>query len=94
MPHSDKLGLTSIIRDLALSPDCYISMLHFFRASSWSLDGIRRRWFEAVRAFSPLYKENGLHVLIGDGVKRDPDTGADIVPEGSCGKNPAQGISG
>ena len=70
MLRSDKLGLTSIIRDLALSPDCYISMLHFFRASSWSLDGIRRRWFEAVQAFSPLYMEDGLHVLIGDGVKQ------------------------
>ncbi len=45
-------------------------MLHFFRASSWSLDRIRRRWFEAVQAFSPLYKEDGLHVLIGDGVKQ------------------------
>lgn len=40
---SDKLGLTSIIRDLALWPDCYLPMLHFFRASSWSLEGIRER---------------------------------------------------
>ncbi len=41
--HSDKLGVTSVIRDLALSPDCYLSMIHFFRASSWSLETIRRR---------------------------------------------------
>ena len=27
---SDKLGVTSIIRDLALSPGCYDFMLHFF----------------------------------------------------------------
>ena len=35
---SDKLGLTSIIRGLALSPGSYDPMLHFFRASSWSLE--------------------------------------------------------
>ena len=31
MLRSDKLGVTSVIRDLALSPDCYDSMIHFFR---------------------------------------------------------------
>ena len=70
---SDKLGMTSVIRDLALRPDCYISMMHFFRAPSWSLDGIRQRWFEAVRAFSPLYLEDGFHVLVGDGVKQSKE---------------------
>lgn len=30
MLRSDKLGVTSVIRDLALKPDCYLSMLHFF----------------------------------------------------------------
>jgi len=29
MLRSDKLGVTSVIRDLALSPDCYLSMIHF-----------------------------------------------------------------
>ena len=29
MLRSDKLGVTSVIRDLALKPDCYLSMLHF-----------------------------------------------------------------
>ena len=47
MLRSDKLGLTSVIRDLALSPGSYDSMLHFFRASSWSLEDIHRRWFSA-----------------------------------------------
>ena len=60
MLRSDKLGVTSVIRDLALSPHCYDSMIHFFRASSWSLDIIRERWFSAVKKFSPLYKEGEL----------------------------------
>ena len=70
---SDKLGVTSIIRDLALRPDCYVSMIHFFRASSWSLDSIRQRWFEAVKKYSPLHREDEFHVLIGDGVKQSKE---------------------
>ena len=73
MLRSDKLGITSIIRDLALSPGCYDSMLHFFRASSWSLDDIRTHWFSAVREYAPLYKEGNLHILVGDGVKQSKE---------------------
>ena len=57
MLRSDKLGVTSVIRDLALSPACYPSMIHFFRASSWSLVTLRRRWFSIVRDEFPPYKE-------------------------------------
>lgn len=46
---SDKLGVTAVIRDLALPPDGYLSMIHFFRASSWSLETIRSCWFSAVK---------------------------------------------
>ena len=73
MLRSDKLGVSSVIRDLALSPGCYDSMLHFFRASSWSLDSIRKRWFSAIRQYSPLYTEGGFHVLVGDGVKQSKE---------------------
>ena len=37
---SDKLGVNSLIQDLAFSQGCYNSMLHFFRVSSWSLNEI------------------------------------------------------
>lgn len=73
MLRSDKLGVTSVIRDLALNPGCYDSMLHFFRASSWSLEDIRRRWFSVVRQYAPLYREGNLHVLVGDGVKQSKE---------------------
>ncbi len=69
MLRSDKLRVTSVMRGLALGSGCYDSMLHFFRASSWSLAGIRKRWFSAVRLYAPLYKEGNCHVLVGDGVK-------------------------
>jgi simple sugar transport system permease protein len=48
-------------------------MLHFFRASSWSLEEIRKRWFCAVKQYAPLYKEGNLHVLVGDGVKQSKE---------------------
>ncbi len=73
MLRSDHLGVTSVIRDLALHPDCYLSLLHFFRASSWSLDTIRSRWFSAVKEYSPLYREGNFHVLVGDGVKQSKE---------------------
>ena len=73
MLRSDKLGVTSVIRDLALCPGCYDSMIHFFRASSWSLDSLRRCWFSAVRQYAPLYKEGNLHILVGDGVKQSKE---------------------
>ena len=73
MLRSDKLGLTSVIRDLALQPDSYLSMLHFFRASSWSLDTVRKRWFQTVKEYAPLYREQGFYVLIGDGVKQSKE---------------------
>lgn len=58
---------------MALLPDCYLSMLHFFRASSWSLDAIRTGWFSAVKEYSPLYLEGNFHVLVGDGVKQSKE---------------------
>lgn len=70
MLRSDKLGITSVIRDLALAPGCYSSMIHFFRSSAWSLESIRSRWFSAVKEYSPLYKEGNFHILVGDGVKQ------------------------
>ena len=73
MLRSDKLGLTSVIRDLALQPDSYLLILHFFRASSWSLDEIRKRWSQTVKESAPLYREQEFFVLVGDGVKQSKE---------------------
>ncbi len=70
MLRSDHLGVTSVIRDLALRHDCYETMIHFFRASSWKLDSLVSRWYQAVLHFAPLYREDGRAVLVGDGVKQ------------------------
>lgn len=73
MLRTDQLGVTSVIRNLALNPGCYDSMLHFFRVFSWSLYGIRKRWFSAVSLYVPLYREGNRSILIGDGVKQSKE---------------------
>ena len=69
MLRSDSLGLTSIIRDLNLSHSSYATMIHFFHASSWTLETIANKWIQVVKSFAPIYKEDGLTILVGDGVK-------------------------
>lgn len=73
MIRSDTLGLTSIIRDLNISPKLYETMLHFFRASSWSLETLSNAWFRTVKQFAPIHYENGVAILIGDGVKQSKE---------------------
>ena len=70
---TDHLGVTSVVRDLALAPGCYDSILHFFRASSWSLESIRKHWFSVVKKYAPLYMKGDFHVLVGDGVKKSKE---------------------
>lgn len=69
MLRSDSLGVTSIIRDLNLSHSSYATLIHFFHASSWQLEVIANKWFEIVKNFAPIYKEDGVTILVGDGVK-------------------------
>lgn len=70
MARLDKLGVSSVIRSMSLRPGCYESMMHFFRAGSWSLDEVRGRWFDAVKEHAPVFNIFGRCVLVGDGVKQ------------------------
>lgn len=70
MLRSDHLGVTSIIRDLALDPQCYETLIHFFRSSAWSLDDLRVTWLQIVKRTAPLFYTNEMVVLVGDGVKQ------------------------
>ena len=54
MVRSDRLGLTSVIRDLSLRPEVYESMLHFFRSDAWNLERVRSKWAEIVSGQFPL----------------------------------------
>ncbi len=70
----DTLGLTSIIRDLALNSKGYESLIHFFHSPAWSLDSIPNKWFQVVKQFAPLYYEGDSVILIGNGVKQVKET--------------------
>lgn len=73
MVRSDSLGVTSVIRDLALNPNVYPCLMHFFHASSWEWDSIFDQWLQTAAANAPLYRISGRAVLVGDGTKRAVD---------------------
>ena len=73
MIRTDKLGVTSVIRDLALRPECYESMMRFFRADSWGLSALQGAWLGIVARHAPLWKYQGRVVLIGDGTKQSKE---------------------
>lgn len=65
----DYLGVTSIIRSLAIVPSSYDSLLHFFHTSSWNLAAINQTWIGLVANSKHLTRVNGKAVLVGDGSK-------------------------
>ena len=68
MIRSDKLGVTSVVRDLALRAGSYESMIRFFHASSWYLPELWTMWRKAVYRHAPLYRYLDRVVIVGDGV--------------------------
>jgi len=70
---TDDLGVTSIVRALALSPECYNSLLNFFRSSAWQTGGLMQRWREWLMRQQVEYRVNGRLVLMGDHTKTPKD---------------------
>jgi hypothetical protein len=73
MLRSDFAGITSIIRTLGLAPSGYEALLHFFASNAWTLSGIRQHWIHTVINSDTVFKENGMAILIGDGVKQSKE---------------------
>ena len=65
----DHLGASSFIRWLFINPDLYDPMLHFFRATSWTLSELLARWIKVVASRYPIIEINGRVVQIGDTIK-------------------------
>ncbi|MCL1914880.1 MAG: transposase [Eubacteriaceae bacterium] len=70
MARSDSMGLTSVVRELHLNPACYHSLLHFFRSRAWTLDKLESCWIRLVSWCGHLFFEDGMPVLVGDGMKQ------------------------
>ena len=73
MLRSDNAGITSIIRTLALMPVKYEGLIHFFHSSAWSLLTLKEQWIRSVKTSGTLFTENGMPILIGDGVKQSKE---------------------
>ncbi|WP_246066876.1 transposase [Paenibacillus koleovorans] len=73
MVRSDHLGVTSIVRDLALDPRHYESMLHFFRSAAWSLESLQLAWYNAVNRHAPIVRFLGRVLLVSDGMKKSKE---------------------
>ena len=70
MVRSDSMGVTSIIRDLCINEYLYPAMMHFFRASSWSLSGVFKAWCHIILKYAPIMRDDdGSVILVGDGTK-------------------------
>ena len=53
MIRSDHLGVTSIVRELSLAENAYMTMLHFFRSEAWYILRIQHAWLDILNG-SPL----------------------------------------
>ncbi len=70
---NDLLGVTSFVRALGLSEDCYDRLLHFFHSESVKLDQLAQLWFAIVIEHFPLYMVDDRPVLILDGIKKSKE---------------------
>ena len=73
MLRSDHLGITSIIRDLALDGNNYENLRHFFYSKAWTLEKLRHCWYVVVRDSGLVHKVNDRNLLAGDGVKQSKE---------------------
>lgn len=65
----DHHGVTSMIRWLSVEGCLYTGLLSFFRASSWQLRVIQRKWQEIVLSQILLITIKGRYLIAGDGIK-------------------------
>jgi hypothetical protein len=61
------------VRVLSLSPECYNSILNFFRSSAWQADGLMALWWRWLMKQRVECRANGRLVLLGDHTKTPKD---------------------
>ncbi len=65
----DHHGVTSTVRWLSLDSSYYRAFLSFFRASSWELPALQRKWLEIVLSLCPPITIADRRLIVGDGIK-------------------------
>jgi hypothetical protein len=67
---TELLGVTSIVRALALNPRRYNTLVASFHSSAIKLEQLTALWTQLVlRLFPQTLRVNGRRVLVGDGIK-------------------------
>jgi hypothetical protein len=70
---TDTFGVSSIIRALALAPETYPCLLHFFHSTAWSIETIMPIWWRWLVQQNVAYRVNNRLVLAGDHTKTPKD---------------------
>jgi hypothetical protein len=70
---TDTLGVTSIIRSLALMPSAYELMLNFFHSGAWTVTSLTATWWQWLMTQQLPYKINDRLVLLADHTKTPED---------------------
>ncbi|MBI5747561.1 MAG: transposase [Nitrospinae bacterium] len=63
---ADHYGISSIVRWVSLSSNCYFSLLHFFGSTGWTLDALLLCWWNYCLQDPLCLKIQGRAILIGD----------------------------
>ena len=63
---ADHYGISSIVRWVSLSPNCYFSLLHFFGSTGWTLETLLLCWWSYCLQDPLCLKIQGRAILIGD----------------------------
>lgn len=76
----DNYGVTSFVRSLGLSGDCYQNILHMFRSKAINIPLLRHAWIAAVKKHAPFFyaeseknKENRCVTLVIDHKKNSKE---------------------
>ena len=70
---TDTLGVTSMIRALALMPSTYELILNFFHSGAWTVTSLTERWWQWLMTKQLAYTIDGRLVLLADHTKTPKD---------------------
>jgi hypothetical protein len=70
---TDHFGVSSIIRALALAPENYPCLLHFFHSTAWNIETIMSIWWRWLMQKKVAYRVDNRLVMLGDHTKTPKD---------------------
>jgi len=70
---TDNFGVSSIIRALALAPENYTCLLHFFHSTAWDIETIMPIWWRWLVQQNVAYRVANRLVMLGDHTKTPKD---------------------